>query len=430
MVTLRRPLAIILTLAALITSSCKDSAEDKIGHNELSQQETDASIAIAFGNETTGTLTEIPPEINEFFKKLGQASRSEKKTKPNEFFSADAMLSAVLSTGSSDSLSAREKKQFKKSFRTTIKTYADPWVKQVAYDDYKITLIEKINDDQNIVYLRQYDNEYQVVHLFRWWIVKTEKGWRIYDYEDLSIGLRTISLMGQAYKNEFSSNKKPWVQDLATLNNLLRATDLTDREQYLALEAPLEKLKSTPLPLNIKSYASMLTQTILTLKEDHEGALAEILAAEEGNYGYPLFHYLHGASLLALGRNQEALESFQKFTEKFGNDSDTLELVSDAHYGLGEFKKARQAALAGLTDNPNSANCLACLSVTMTAEEITTPEAIERFTKMKNSESAFEISLDYLIAEEKEDIALNLFKVFKKEHPESELKEYYKDLLE
>ena len=141
----------------------------------------------------------------------------------------------------------------------------------------------------------------------------------------------------------------------------------------------------------------MLKTSILQLEGDCEGSIAELEAALAGGYHSPLYHYQMGHSLMQLEKYHEALDSFARHAEILGWDSDVLESVSDCHYQLGNLQAARQAAKDGLADNPGSFNCLGCLAVASSPEEITAKEFRSFIHLCGDPATGFELAFDYVL---------------------------------
>ena len=357
---------------------------------------------------------------------LGRASRTEDNVDPEKFFTLDGMYYSLESSGALDDFSNSQKNGIKSGFKSNFSQFAEA-IKQLGIDDNKIQLVEKLDTDKLLVYVKCYDNDLWTVTQMRWWLLKTEDGWKAYDFEDLSIGLRTVNLMGLALSGAVSGKLKPWVTDFLTIVRMSQTVDLTDAESIIKLESPLIKLRKNSLPDEIEMFASILMVTVHLAKEEFEDALKELDAAQDGGYASPLWHYQRGNVLSEMERNQEALENFSKHIAKLGADSDVMELVSDSHLALENIEKAHEAALIGLKDNPFSMGCLASLAAATSPEKITEEQFVKRFLKIPNPEEAFEITLDYLLEDGHLTRARSLFGVFKEKFPSSDLIEYYEE---
>ena len=133
---------------------------------------------------------------------------------------------------------------------------------------------------------------------------------------------------------------------------------------------------------------------------------------------------------MGLEKYSEAVIELKAHAALLGWDSDGLELLSDCYWQLGKTLDAREAALRGLKDNPNSVNCLASMSIASSQAELLSTQTADLFAACLESEWGYEVSLDYLLDSEETEKAKTLFKVFQQAHPASELISYYKDQFE
>lgn len=428
----RKHLGFAIVLTALIGSilpACRDSQDDqKVDYEEISEKDTTLAMRKAFVN-STGELAakDVPPGVDRFFTMLGRASRSEDTVDPEKFFTLKGMLSSLESSGAFDGFSASKKKGFRSGFQRSLHQFSLT-IKQLGVDDHKVQLVEELDSNKLLVYVRMYDNELLAVTQMRWWLMETDDGWRAYDFEDLTTGLRTVNLMSLAMRGAGAGKMEPWVAEFTSIvTEMNQSADLNDPESIIAFKSPLIELRKNTLPNEIKTFASMLMVSVFTLKEDYEAALAELEEAQNGGYASPLWHYQRGGVLSGLERDQEALECYEKHIAKLGADSDVMELISTSHLALDNIEEANEAALIGLKDNPFSTGCLAMLAASSSPEKIVEEQFVKRFLKMPDPEEAFEITLDYLL--EFDDLSRSriLFEVFKEKFPSSDLLEYYED---
>jgi tetratricopeptide (TPR) repeat protein len=417
----------ILTLG-VFTTGCRDSDKVSVEHREYSEEETEKAVQKAFIEQTDGAVQDVPDGVDRFFTLLGKATRSDGPIDGDQFLSLDGMLSAIASSGSLDSFSTRQKKAFSAGFRSAAGQLGSS-LRQAAFDQHKIQLIEKIDDDELIVYTRLYDNEIGVVSQMRWWLLETDEGWRAYDYEDLSVGLRTVSLMATLLKSGLGGTPEPWITDFIPAAQKTQSIELDSPESFEELREPFEKLRQHQLPKDVASYASMIIVSVHQANDRADEALAELKDAEAKGINGPLFHYQMGSVLAVLEEHTEALAQYLKHTDQFGFDSDIYEMIADSQLALEDFEKAHESALAGLTDNPASLGCLITLVAATPVADIVDAAFTEKFAATADSEGSYEAALDFLIDVENPDRALSLFALLKKNHPDSDLIEYYHEEL-
>jgi hypothetical protein len=421
---------LMLGICSLIAgvASCKKSETSGIEYHDESLEETVASTKEVFGSENASEAGNATAGIGNFFIRLGRAARSDGVMELDRFLSIDGMIQALESGGLFEGMSSRDKKGFQAGFRKGAGSLGGA-LKQMAFDDYKILKVEELAPNDRVIFVRLYDNELNITMQMRWWLINTKDGWKAYDFEDLSVGIRSVSLMGTMMRSGVGKSPEPWIADFLPVTVQMRSVDVQDPESFANLGKMLEKLRQHKLPDDVKRFASTMMTSVLQMDGDMEGSIEELRAAKAGGYESPLYHYLMAHSLMAQEDYEGALVELEKHSEILGWDSDALESLSECHLMLGNIEEARNAALQGLEDNLKAVNCLAALSAASTPEQIREEGFEKYFSRSGNSEEAYEISLDYLISLDRIPQAEALLELLKKDHEESELLEYYDGVL-
>lgn len=411
----------------VLSAACNRKEKVGVEYRGHSQEETADAVADAFGDGAVGA-GEVDDAIRNLFVRLGKATRGHDGIDLDRLLSVDAMLEALRSAGTLDDLDPRTARGFEKGFRQGIEQVGESF-RQMAYDDHKIMHIEAPAENERVVFVQHYDNELNVTFPMRWWLARTADGWRIYDYEDLSVGLRTVELMGTLMSAGIAGQAEPWVDDFIPVMTLMRSIDISDPGQLSGLEEPLMKLRRHEMPRSIRRFASTMAVSIYQVTGRTDEALAELEASRDGDYRSPMWHYQRAGALTAAGRFDESAAELGRHAETFGWDSDSLEMLSDCHFEAGRLDEARDAALRGLGDNPGSPRCLASLAAASSIEQLRDPATAELFAAGEDPESGYEVALDYLISLGKTEPAGVLFESLRSRHPDSELIPYYEEEL-
>ncbi len=423
--TLFPRLAIMAALGTVLCS-CDRKQRFGIAYDESSHEERVAETTAVFagGSEADG----IEPFIDSFFTRMGRASRSEDEIDVFDFISVDAMLETAEDAGAFQGLNMVEKMNFRRGFRQGL-AGVDQSIRQMGYDRHRIAKVEKPHENRRIVYVSLYDNELSITTQMRWWLVRTDDGWRAHDYEDLTVGLRTVGLIATLMKAGLGDKADPWIADFIPVVSSMQSIDLSDPEAMVTLRDPMIRLLEHDLPLDIRRFANTILASIRMMEGEVEQARELLEAAEKGGYDSPLADYQIGYMMMNREDWEEALASFEKHISIFGSDFDVLEAVSDCHYRLGHLELAREAALRGLDDNPQSVNCLASLVAASTPEQLGGAALAARFEASGNAAEAYETALDYLVSLDAMDHARVLFAACRGKFEDPELVEYYEETL-
>lgn len=417
---------VVIMLASLISLSCERKKKHGIGYKEISQDQSLADLTDAFADG--GEQIEVESEIDDFFTRLGKATASPAPLNLDEFISADAMLETAEAAGAFRGMSPSNRRNFERGFLDAMSKAGDNF-RRMAYDRHRIVRVEKPAENRRIVFATLYSNDLNITQKMRWWMVKTDKGWRIHDFEDLSVGLRSVGLITTMMKSGLGKHQDPWIADFIPAIKAMQQTDLTNLDDISKLRDPMLRLMGHHLPNDVKRFASAMLVSAYMAGGELDEAEKELMAAKAGDYASPLFHYQKGHLLMAREEWRLALEEFTKHIAIMGNDADILESVSECHYALDEIAVAREAALKGLDDNPQSFSCLAWLAATSSAAQMSESNFDAKFQASGNAANAYELALDLLIYLEDLDQTKAFFALYRSKLDDQELVEYYDEAI-
>lgn len=407
----------------LLLGACEKKEKLGVEYREQSSTDTAAEVAEAF-RENTSPPEKIEREIETLFTLISRASRDEAPVDTERFFSSEAMIEALESGGMLKKFNDRQRRDFVTGFRMGFENIGES-LKQMSFDQHRIVRVDTPSETMRVLFVQHYDTDLNITFPMRWWLAKTDVGWRVFDYQDLSTGLRTIELMGILISSGVGVNPEPWVKDLITVLTLMKTIDMTDPEQLGTFKEPLEKLRRYELPGSIRTFASTMMVGVHQVSQENDKARAELEAARDGGYQSPMWHYQMAGCFVAEERYDDAILELERHASTFGWDSDSLEVLADCHLSAGRLEESRSAALRGLEDSPGSNACLASLAAASTPAQLRDPATAAQFALSNDAEFAYEISLDYLIELESGEAAIALFEVFRAQHPDSELIDYY-----
>jgi Tfp pilus assembly protein PilF len=417
----------IAMLSVLFLCSCGKRKEYGIEYEESSLEQSVEAATAAFAESGEKVATE--PEIEAFFLRMGRTVSSSASFSAEEFISIGAMLETAESAGLLAGLSASEKRGFRKGFHKAVASQMPASLSQMAYDRHRIARVEKPAENRRIVYANHYDNELNVTTPMRWWLIRTEKGWRIHDFEDLSFGLRAVGLMGVMMKAGVGKNPEPWIKDFLPVVRSFQQMDMADLDSMAELREPLDRLLKHDLPDDIRRFASAVLVSAHMAEGEFDKAGQELEDARKGGYASPLARYQMGHVFMGREEYSKALEEFAEHVKAMGEDSDILESVSDCHFQLGDMVMARAAAERALDDNASSLNCLASLAAASTQGQLADAATTARFEASGDPAAAYEMALDYLLSLDETEKARILYQTARKSFEDEELLEYYDEEL-
>jgi hypothetical protein len=205
-----------------------------------------------------------------------------------------------------------------------------------------------------------------IVSRTRWWLVRKASGFRVYDSEDLDVGLRASLALCEHLAG--TPDEPEWLPGAA---HVFRAALAVGRGEPGEAEAALEAAPEGPLPAPVECLRLVLLAGLRTGAEDVAGGIAFLEAARAAApEPPPVADYLLAVLLTAAGKPDEALEPARRFLALFGgNDPDGRLAESEALLALDRGGEAAASARAGLAAAPGSPDLLAVLARALPAGE-------------------------------------------------------------
>lgn len=413
-------------LAAL--SSCKKKGP---GITVVPESESERSEAVkaAFveGSNTAGRRIEPEnpefAEVDAFLGKFGAAARKKDRATYRKCLSVDAMVRYLEAKGMIAFKIGRERSDFIKGAEGSIGNSMG----DLAFDRHMLARLEQIAPDQMIAFTRAFDDELKIVVKMRWWLLKEEGTWKIYDFEELSQGTRASTLMG-AMVGGVRGRQKAWVQPVLDMTTALQGMTGDNMVEKLAPLRDLSKkvLENSPPP-EVEAFARQALVSGMMANGDAAGALVELEQLEKLPNPSPGIHFMKGCALSATGKPAEAQGAFARYVEVLGWDSDVHEMVADAYLTEGKRDEALDHALKGLADEKNATGCLATGAVAVGAARL--GELEKHFDASSDPESAYEAVMDYALQCEELETGRAVLQLLKKKLPASELIVAYEEIL-
>ena len=271
-------------------------------------------------------------------------------------------------------------------------------------------------------------DDYDTCHLFRWLLVREGDAWKIYDTENMNYCLSTSILLVTGM--EAVEKGEAWASDFRRLMNdfINPNTNVDPEEELESLLELADKLLEQKVPAECRSFLRIVQVSCLLGQGDDLDAAEEAVDTLEKLDNPPaITNYLRGDVLSAQERYDEAIKAYEKHAAEFGWDANTYEMVADSWWGLDDREKAAEFAMKGLEDDHRSWGCMMTLLVALPAMK--KDEIDPWLEKNEFEEMLLEWVIDWSFENDDMDGSLHVFRLLKKHHPDSELIEYYNDVL-
>lgn len=420
-----RSLLGLLALATLAVTSCKKKDTGIVATHETEEKRSESIEAAFVKSEAggSGTIAADRPEfreLDEFFAKLGKAARNSDRGVYFSSMSADAMVRYLETNGSVKFKRDSERKALTQGMERGLTNS----MSNMAFDRHVLVRLEETAPGQVVAFTRTYDDRMEVVSKFRWWLVKENGAWKVYDFEDLDQGLRTSTLMGAAVAAIAGGSTPPWLDNFQKISAGMNDVDSENALEKLAdLQKEAEAMLKDNPPAEIEAFARLMLVSGMLANEDFTGGLAELEKLEKLPNRSPMVHYQKGSALAALERPTEARAAFEAYAAELGWDRDVHEMMADSFLSEGKKKEALEHALKGLADDKNSTGCLATASVAAGAAEV--PSLKKHFDANSDPEAAYDAAITYAIEMEDPEVGRAVLALLKEAKPDSELIEFH-----
>jgi hypothetical protein len=195
----------------------------------------------------------------------------------------------------------------------------------------------------------------------RWWVQKNGTEWKLWDFEGLESGMRASSLMASAMIAAGNLNG-PQPPIALAAPHLRAAAAAVQQQDWKKAEASLKNLDGLKLPPEIDGAYKALAAVVHFRQSRFDEALKDCVAAEATGQDVPIVHEVRTRIYSALGRDEDLLQSAQKWEQALGSDCDMYYLIGDAQAKLKHPAEAAVAFGKSLDEEPDAGGSLAELS--------------------------------------------------------------------
>jgi hypothetical protein len=192
-------------------------------------------------------------------------------------------------------------------------------------------------------------------HKMRWSLVKGPNGWKVYDFEDLDLGVRlsrgVAAALAPDFIRELSQNPERFKHAVEQVREALIAIVL--HEDADEADDKLKPVRMVPLPAPIAAMREMIEGCILMHRGAPEAALKRFDEADRLQPDIPVLNALRAAVAAAAGRYAEALPLVDRYLAEVGPDADAMAVRGLALEGLNRLPEAKESYRKALNELPD-----------------------------------------------------------------------------
>lgn len=397
------------------------SADDKPGKTAHKDQSDRAA-------ETSGI--EVPDEIRQFFLRLRQAAQRGQSPQVLAFFDIEALMDSVLERGVLSISGDEERALFLRGMHSGFEANIPAISASLPLDRLRFLSLDPISESRVAVVTRSFDSDLAISLYMKWWLIRTDGEWQVYDFQDIDSGLRVSALVGVVAGAALDGSE--WLTDFGELIEIHRAWLSGQSLDAQGLVEACDRLLEFDLPADCHAFVLVTRLGGMQVLDDFDESMAEEALMDldelrDLKTDTPVEYYLRGIMLSELERHEEAIQAFETYANRLTWDADVCEMVADAWAALDKDAKAVEFALRGLSDNAGSVGCLMTLAVALPADRKS--EMDVWLQRHGFAEGVLEGVIDWCLANDDTMGALHGFKHLRRHHPNSYLIDYYNEVM-
>jgi predicted Zn-dependent protease len=291
--------------------------------------------------------------IEALFADLGAAFRAADGKHIIEHFDVERMVEELDAQQALPPQVRRDRKEFARVLRLGLERHLEKEAADMAWKTADLRNIRKMPDDEAVVIARHHTPD-GAVSKMRWWVTRRSGDWKVYDFEELSCGLRVTGEMAVALRAG-RENVRESVRAFVKVREALQAVDKGDADKA---DQKLKEIAGVRMLPKMDSVRLLATALLHLQREQFKEAVATVDRARALNPDMPVLDLVRGNALNGLGQWAEALKHLEAYRDLLGEDEDVCERIGDSLRGLGRAEEAAASYRKALDHNPKQADSL------------------------------------------------------------------------
>lgn len=315
------------------------------------------AVTAAFGSDDAGVADSELEDIHKLFDAVVRASSEGDQTAHRRLIDFDRMLLQIKRSGHLTSLTAAEEKALRQEIETSLGTAAD-------WQRYEIVHVDPIAANERVAYGWFWNGS---DHLFetRYWIVRFEGRWKVYDWELLQFGVRESAEWAIYWKHAAD----PQYEALRKVDLHLETADRLIAEGLYAEAAMSVRQAESQRPVPELAGKNRVRIAFAWARCDRSWEFLQACQQLENPESAPGVLYGAAAACLRLSRYAEALDYANQFEAAVGRSPNAHELRAEALTYLGRTAEAAREWEQFVRSNPDDVVALQSLGRTLPADQ-------------------------------------------------------------
>ncbi|MBI1918539.1 MAG: tetratricopeptide repeat protein [Planctomycetes bacterium] len=297
---------------------------------------------------------EIARDVKPFFDSLGAALRARNGTNIVDHFDMDRLADELIAMDFFPALIRRDRHSFVSGLRLGMVRAMRQEAFLLEWADVEVRGVKRLSDDEAVLIVRHRDKEGNFQKI-RWWLIRRTGSWKVYDLEDLDVGLR-ISTAVASFADLGMENLAGAANTMKHVRDALLA--IATQQDADAAERHLRQAEGGRLPPKLDSLRHLIRGMIGVHRNAFQDALKAFDQAHRCHPDMPILDLLRGLAHNRLGEWAKGLEYLEAYHRLLGDDPNVCCEMGLSLRGVKRFAEAAQSYRKALDMNPKDADAL------------------------------------------------------------------------
>ncbi len=263
---------------------------------------------------------ELIPELKPLFAGLGDALRAGDADRVLRDFDTPRMADEFTTLAGAPLRNAQDKRAFERGVSQGMRDIVNLSAAQVQWKTFEIRDVKKLNNDEAIAVVR-HTHSNGTLTARRWWLTRRSGSWKVYDMENLAVGLR-YSILVASYTNEGPNNFAAMWQAVRTLRDVLTA--IADNGDMDDTQRKLRQIEHVRLSRPLDALRFLVTAKVAMHRDDCRKAVLDLDKAAAFHLDMPTLDLHQGYALNVASPNGTRPANISKRITRLAGDDATL----------------------------------------------------------------------------------------------------------
>jgi predicted Zn-dependent protease len=339
--------AVLGVLVIAVLAVRRAASPPPLARVQENKDEQRQEVRQALGKQQPLTEKELAQELKPLFEDLGGALAAANADRIMARFDVERMTDELGPLAGLPAPTTRQWRDFTQGLRQGLANSLTRPGAPLAWKASEIRSVKKLNDDEAVVIVRHQHPNGNTLKM-RWWVSRRSGGWKVYDMEDLNLGMR-LSVLGASAAAQALDNHSDTMRALKTLTQALQAAGQQDLD---GAEKKLRQIEGVRLPAQFDAVRLLLAGALRLQRGQAAAALEALDKAHALRPDMPALDFLKGRAFNQLGQWDRALKHLEAYRDLIGEDAEVCRELGYALRGKGHFPDAVRAYRKSLDLNP------------------------------------------------------------------------------